>query len=236
MLFYTNSKVTKELSKVIVVSRYNENLNWLKEYPFNLYSVIIYNKGPNDDFYKPEKLIKIVNIENVGRCDHTYLYHIIHNYDNLHDIIVFLPGSTNVDYRLNRCKHLILHIEEQNKAIFLCTKTNMNDLYNFSLDHWQSTSPENSLINPENKLKESSIRPFGKWFNAMFGNININYISWNGLFSVSKLDILQHSKAYYERLILEVSDSSNPEAGHYFERSWEAVFFPMNNTIKISGY
>jgi len=233
MMFY---KSDKKVSKVIVVSRYNENLEWLKEYPFNLYPVIIYNKGTNDNFYKPDKLIKIINIENVGRESHTYLYHIIHNYDNLHDISVFLPGSTNMDYRLGRCQHLILNIEKQNKAVFLCTHTNMNSLNDFQLDHWQSCSPENSSINPENKLKESSIRPFGKWFNAMFGDIKINYISWNGLFSVSKLDVLQHSKAYYERLISEVSDNSDPETGHYFERSWEAVFYPMNHTNIMPGY
>jgi hypothetical protein len=224
------------LTKVIVVSRYNENLEWLKEEPFNLYPVIIYNKGPNDNFYKPDKLIKIVNVENVGRESHTYLYHIIHNYDNLHDIIVFLPGSTNAEYRLNRCKHIIYHIEHQNKAVFICTHTDMNTLSNFQLDHWNANSYENNLINPENKLKPSSIRPFGKWFNTMFGDININYISWNGLFSVSKLDILHHSKNYYKKLMNEVSGSSNPETNHYFERSWEAVFFPMNHTIKISGY
>ena len=84
ILFYKKDKVEikevpQELSKVIVVSRYNENLEWLKEFPFNLYPVIIYNKGTNDEFYKPDNLIKIVNIENVGRCDHTYLYHIVHN-------------------------------------------------------------------------------------------------------------------------------------------------------------
>jgi hypothetical protein len=233
ILFY---KQEKEVSKVIVVSRYNENLEWLKEYPFNLYPVIIHNKGINDDFFKPDKLLKIINIENVGRESHTYLYHIIQNYDNLDDIIVFLPGSTNANYRINRCKHLIFHIEHKNKAVFLCTKENMNSLYDFQLDHWQSSSPENVFINPENKLKESSIRPFGKWFNTMFGDIKTNFISWNGLFSISKLDVLQHSKEYYERLISEVSDNSNPETNHYFERSWEAVFYPMNHTIIIPGY
>jgi hypothetical protein len=239
ILFYKkelSQEVSKELSKVIVVSRYNENLEWLKEFPFNLYPVIIYNKGTNDEFYKPDKLIKIVNIENVGRCDHTYLYHIVHNYHQLHDIIVFLPGSTNAEYRFVRCKHLILYIQQFNKAVFLCSEANIDSLYDFQLDQWQASSVENNSVNPENKLKQANIRPFGKWFNAMFGNIKVNYISWNGLFSMSKLDILHHPKSYYERLILEVSDSSNPEAGHYFERSWEAVFHPMKNTMKIAGY
>ena len=241
LLFYKNIEKTsidqKIISKVIVVSRYNENLEWLKKHPFNLYPVIIYNKGPNDHFYKPNKLIKTINLENVGRESHTYLYHIIHEYDNLHDIIVFLPGYTNAEYRLNRCKHIIHHIEQQNKAIFLCSNAIMNDdLYNFKLDYWKANSLENNLINPENKLKPSSIRPFGKWFNAMFGNFKLESVAWNGIFSISKMDVLQHSKEYYKNLIFEVSDSSNPETGHYFERSWEAVFSPMTHTMIISGY
>ena len=185
------------ISKVIVVSRYNENLEWLKDEPFNEYPVIIYNKGPNDNFYKPEKLIKIVNLENIGRCDHTYLYHIIQEYDNLHDITIFLPGSTNINYKLYKSKHLLFYIKQQNKAVFLCNPVDINSLTNFQLDNWQSTATENYVINPENKLTPSSIRPFGKWFNAMFGDTKINYIAWNSMFSVSKIDVLQHSRAYY---------------------------------------
>ena len=36
----------------IVISRYNEDLLWLNEYPFNQFEYIIYNKGDNDNFDK----------------------------------------------------------------------------------------------------------------------------------------------------------------------------------------
>ena len=36
----------------IIVSRYNEDLNWTKEEPFNRFSYIVYNKGNNDNFEK----------------------------------------------------------------------------------------------------------------------------------------------------------------------------------------
>jgi hypothetical protein len=51
----------------LVISRYNEDLEWLKEEPFNKYPSICYNKGKNLDFYRPKNM-KVVNIENVGRC------------------------------------------------------------------------------------------------------------------------------------------------------------------------
>jgi hypothetical protein len=36
----------------IVVSRYNEDLKWMNEYPFNKFQYIVYNKGVNENFCK----------------------------------------------------------------------------------------------------------------------------------------------------------------------------------------
>ena len=79
----------------IVIARYNEDLFWLNEYPFNQFEYIVYNKGDNQLFNKTN-VKKIVNLQNVGRCDHTYLHHICDNYDNLSDIVVFFPGSVDI--------------------------------------------------------------------------------------------------------------------------------------------
>ena len=149
-----NDESLKNKKIVIVVSRYNENLEWLKDDIFKPYPIIIYNKGRNEDFYKPEKLIKIVDVVNVGRCDHTYLYHIINDYDILHDIIIFLPGSTNIYYKMYKTKHLLFYINQQNKAMFLCSKETIDRFLDFQLDFWDCTSSENSCIHPENKLSD----------------------------------------------------------------------------------
>ena len=50
----------------IVVARYNEDLNWTKEYPFNQFKYTIYNKGPNDNFTKPS-MYRVFQLPNVGR-------------------------------------------------------------------------------------------------------------------------------------------------------------------------
>ena len=36
----------------IVIARYNEDLEWTLDYPFNKYQYIVYNKGDNEDFVK----------------------------------------------------------------------------------------------------------------------------------------------------------------------------------------
>ena len=67
----------------LIVSRYREDTTWLSE--FSDYRIFLYNKG--------EPIEGSINLPNVGRCDHTYLYHIVTNYNNLADNTVFFPGS-----------------------------------------------------------------------------------------------------------------------------------------------
>jgi hypothetical protein len=43
--------------------------------------------------------------------------------------------------------------------------------------------------------------------------------------AVHKNDILRHPIQYYKDLIKEL-EFTNPEVGHYFERSWIAIFKP----------
>jgi hypothetical protein len=87
-------------------------------------------------------------------------------------------------------------IEETNKAVFLSNKTSLTELYDFKLDNWKASSPENNSINSESKLELSEIRPFGKWYEHNFKNIELKYLTYGGIFSISKEDIIQHPKSY----------------------------------------
>ena len=73
----------------IVVARYNENLDWLKKIKKSKdLKITVYNKGP-DDIDVP-----FIRLPNIGRESHTYLYHIINNYDNLADQTIFCQGDS----------------------------------------------------------------------------------------------------------------------------------------------
>jgi len=218
----------------LVISRYNENLEWLNTEPFNKYSNIIYNKGINDNFITNNKTKNIVKLKNVGRCDETYLNHIIRNYDNLADITIFLPGSLDIEIKKIKAILLINEIEKHQNIVFIGVKYNnvKNDLYDFQLDNWTASGKSNAEINPESQLELAQTRPFGKWYESHF-NHDIQFVSYQGIIGISKEDILNHPKSYYENLIAELQNSSNPEVGHYFERSWEAIFYKLNNPIYI---
>jgi hypothetical protein len=217
----------------IIVSRYNEDLKWTLEEPFNKYKYIVYNKGINENFEK-KNVAKVINIKNVGREGHTYLYHIISNYNNLSDILIFFPGSLDMSHKKVRGIELLQRIEKNNykKAIFISNYC--NNLYvkfkNFKIDNWSSTNESNFKINRESKLKLSNIRPYGYWYKYYFGNKISQFHNYCGIFSVDKKDIIQHNIKRYIVLINQLNSHSNPEVGHYIERSWGAIFQPFNNT------
>ena len=105
----------------IVISRYNEKLEWLNEDPFNKFEYIIYNKGDNDNFVKTN-VKNIIKLPNIGRCDHTYLYHIVNNYNNLSNIIVFFTGSLNIKVKKKKAISILNNIINSNytEAYFKC--------------------------------------------------------------------------------------------------------------------
>jgi hypothetical protein len=71
----------------IVIARYNEDLSWIKKLPKSI-KITIYNKG-NDDIEH-----SFIKLPNIGRESHTYLYHIINNYDKLADQTIFCQGDS----------------------------------------------------------------------------------------------------------------------------------------------
>lgn len=67
----------------LVVSRYKEDLSWIRSFNFNYK---IYNKGNHIDF-------PCVSLKNEGREAKTFLYHIVENYDALCEYTIFLQGN-----------------------------------------------------------------------------------------------------------------------------------------------
>ena len=151
------------------------------------------------------------------------------------DITVFFPGSIDLKYKKRIAKKLLHEISLRENAVFM--SFNEYDIkklhYGFKIDNYKTNHKANLLKNPEVELKKSSIRPFGKWFDNMFGDIKVNCIMYYGIFSIHKNDVIQHPVDKYETIIKELSDHSNPEVGHYTERSWCAIFHPIRDTYVI---
>jgi len=232
ILIFNNTRFFTNVVKPdveIVIARYNEPLEWLKEDPYNKYPVIVYNKSGNENFHKSDKITRVVDLPNVGREFHSYLYHIIHNYHNLADTTVFLPGSTQLPHKIAKAELLFSNLHK--KTAIVCAGR-MDDvkkeLHNFTLDSYMSGDKSNATLNNTSDLSPSTVRPFGKWYSNLFGDSVTTCMNQNLIFAVSKEDILKKPRSYYILLIKELDSHPNHETGHYFERATEAVFGPID--------
>ena len=88
------------LTKSVIVTRYNEHIDWIDYIQNDIDIFYIYNKGENNRLFKnlvpSESLEKKLNIKvlpNIGRIDHTLAYHITQHWDSLEETIVSLPAS-----------------------------------------------------------------------------------------------------------------------------------------------
>ena len=81
-------------------------------------------------------------------------------------------------------------------------------------------------------LELSEIRPYRLWYTHYFEKKIVKINCYGGIFSIDKNDIIQNSVDFYNIFINQLNKSSNPEVGHYIERSWAAIFYPLIHTIK----
>ncbi len=215
----------------IVVARYKEDIGWLDRLrPERFRRIVIYNKG-GDDLKVPYPNAEVRVLPNVGRCDHTYLWHIVHEWwgEGLADSTIFLPGSSDMSHKWPLVVKTVERAVEGRGSAFVVRRMRdvREELWDFTLDEWQASAEANASANPEKRLAPCEERPFGKWYEKNFGRVRAAGVVYYGVFAVSKEDVRHRKREEYERLLRYVSGSSNPEAGHYFERAWLAVFYPV---------
>ena len=198
----------------IVIARYNEPIDYWQDY---LPISTIYNKGKNN--------LQHTNIilDNVGRESHTYLYHIINNWDNLAETTLFTQCNMSMEHKPFPI------------PIYLLSHYDMTiHLWNHDIDFighqpWGFIKHSRKWLqeynnNHMNKSKYS----FGQWWDN-FLTIDkplLTEFKWShgGIFSIKKNQIKKKPLQYYQKLITTIENHINPEEGHYFERSWYYIF------------
>jgi len=185
----------------IVISRYNEDINWCDPF-INICN--IYNKGNDLD----NKFINnVTKLDNIGRESHTYIQHIIDNYDNLADYTIFLQGNP-FDHSpdiINDIHHII--------------NNDNNFDFKFLTKSIVSTNLSGCFHHPGLPL-------IGCHY-LIFGNLLCNLEFKFGVgaqFVVSKKNIIKRDKHFYEKIILLLESSISPIEGYVFERFWGLIF------------
>ena len=85
------------MNKEIIVSRYNENVDWINQVRTDI-NISIYNKG-YEDIDTPRPNTRVIGVPNIGREGETFLRHIKENYGNLSDNIIFAQGNPFAHYK-----------------------------------------------------------------------------------------------------------------------------------------
>jgi hypothetical protein len=176
----------------IIVSRYNENIDWTKEFD----NVIIYNKG------YPLNIHNEILLQNVGREGHTYYQYIYDNYDNLDDYTIFLQGnpfdhSPNIINDIKKYKYSNLDIGFE----FLST--------------WIIYCPLTGCYVHPTYLPLQEV--YEKLYNERRNDITIQFGA-GAQFIVSKKNILSNPRDFYLKIIQLLEYDVNPIEGFVIER------------------
>ena len=206
------------MDKCLIIARYNENLEWLSKY--NDFKITVYNKGYK---LKDNSFYKVINLENKGRESHTWLYHIVKNYNILNDINVFLQGQID-DLNCMAFQNPNDYLKKINKYGFQVSRYGLLGPFHWD---WNVNIDKNIKYKNQwenNEISRSSIG-FRNFSKKLFPNIPLFVAtSYGGCFAVKKEIIQQHNIVFYEKLLDILSQNKNPIEGHYMERLWCYIF------------
>lgn len=226
--------MTNERTKHLIVSRFNEDLAWFDVLPMDEFDeIFVYNKGRDDLVIRRDDCrhkIKIIKLVNLGKCDHTYLYHIISNYHRLGDVNVFLPGTADDPVKVfNTLVTMTVSLHTRN-SIFVAHEHQQGirqHFFNLVMNDYQTRDMRNRELEPSKDMQPSGVRPFGFWYLVNFPEIEVKHVSYFGIFAVAREHIHNRTFDSYVNLYRMLNTHKNPEVGHYFERSWLAIFHPV---------
>lgn len=201
----------------LVVARYNEPLDWLDHLPDGL-NVHVYNKGEPID--RPH-----VQLENIGRESHTYLTHIIQNYDRLAQFTIFVQGYP-FDHNETTKDH-----EATPERIHEWLTRWKNELY-----HYGYTKYVYAIRRSRDwrcPVEHVTLQPLtlGEWASVYIDkDVGFPRLAMyvGACFGVKRDLIHSRPKEYYQRL-LETLTTDNPEEGYFMETFWVYIF----NILKL---
>lgn len=202
----------------LVVARYTESFEWTQT---GGYDVIVYNKSGVED-------TRTIPLPNVGREAHTYLYHIVHTYDTLADVTIFLQAKISDHGYEENVDRIVSQLGVPARKHGFSDNTR-------SVKRGQSvfTDPDFNLkirdvLTGRYAVPPSSVAKiaFSDWFIRTIDTVYPDTLTWyeNALFAVSKDKIRSRSKEFYEGLLSQLSTENAPIEAHFLERSWFYVF------------
>ena len=211
----------------IIVSRYDEDISWLERYKdFNIY---IYNKGEKIETTFTNE---VLNLSNVGRESHTWIYHIVKNYNSLDSVNIFLQGRVD-DLGIMAFTNPKDYLEKTKKFGFSASRLGL-----LGPLHWKKNIGiekdkryKTKWENGEISRSSEGFRNFAKY---LFPKIPIFVAtSYGGCFAVTAKKIKKYDLNFYEDILSILEKHPNPIEGHFMERLW-CYLFTENSLLKYA--
>lgn len=201
----------------IVVAHYSEDLEWLKPYADH---AIIYHKWKEDKPKFPVK--KWIKLGNIWREWHTFMYHIVNNYENLPEYTLFFQWWIQ-DHKdtWDVYENIESYISEVEKYEFSCSSILFMVRKNPQIKHWWKRK---EML--KNWSMQKAKYPFNIFYKKIFKKSQPILLPffYAANFWVSKSKIQSHPIEFYKNILSLMPEHSNPEEWHYYERLWFAFF------------
>ena len=242
------------VSTHIVVAHCEASLSWLSDdiqrltetNPYiSITNVFVYTKcGTNPTDAPPGAILK--RLSNVGRCDHTYAYHMArlskNNSKSDPDVVVFLKDSTIIHQQAKPNTLHLMILQAAGDVGFACgrtpsTKSKMFQRYG-SLSIWHHTDTLLKLrkltyTNPATVYRHQTQQrePFAastqnlkKWFETSLALSppvrKIIPVCYGGVFATSTRSIRRHKSHLFDDIVASLARGDNIQESHYAERLW----------------
>jgi len=223
--------MTKKIPAFLVISRYNENVDWLKEYtPLD---ALIINKGEQPFHpYSYDNNIEVIPALNLGGNQRDICWFAYTHYEYLPKLIAFIQA-----YPFDHCKKEIF-----DERIYQKTFTKLeyygiipsNNFERRTTDGGFAEINNSWYIDAHNKSKNQtcSFHSFDHFMYTYFSDYNhldVVVFSPGSQYIVEKEQILQYPRVFWKEL-MEMLNTKSPTEGHIIER---ALFYIFAGTYKL---
>lgn len=191
------------ITRDLIVARYNENIEWIFQLQNIFRKIYVYNKG-----LTLEHVINEKKLPNIGREAHTYLQHIITNYDNLADINFFCQANP-FDHAPNAIE--FLKNTEINKFENFSNDNILQDKYNKNYTHFKQHG---------NQIK--NLKDFCMQYDIINAEDSI-FFSPGAQFAAPAAIIRSRPIEFYKHLIKSVDYDISPIESYLLERVWHKI-------------
>ena len=219
----------------LVVSAYRDDLAWVEKLTEKHPDVRVFLYDKCDLPARVAVSVRsqdcVTRLPNVGKCDHTYLHHIVEHYYGLADWTVFstdypfdgLPPGVTMEGALVPGPDVVcpavckVRDWGQNTRIDWAAMTNRPDRNG---TNWAERfasgkiTPANLSLGEWARKYVIGYEPGGEWPGYHPGSV----------YGVPKKAITYLPREFYARLREQLSHSVEPEEGHYLERLWLTIW------------